>query len=446
MPSTSRIFAAAMGILVTLASAAALLAADEDPLMGKKVTVITWDAHYKVGDKAVGQPELGDVLTVDKVKGDWLGFEGHTGFLKKADVVASDKAIKYLTDKINGDPSAGGFHNRGICRQKRGEYDKAIADFSEAIRRDPKNYSAYNSRAVTWQDKQDNDKAITDFDNAIRLKPKYSQAIYNRGNSWRNKGNYDKAIEDYSSCLQIDPKYELAYINRGIAYSQKHDDDKAIEDFTEAIRLNPKNADTYQNRGTSWFAKRDYENAIADYGDALRLDPKNAADYFDRGNTWSQKGEYAKAIDDFSEAIKLNPQYADAYLNRAIAEVNHDEFEKGIADYDELIRLNPNSSAAFNNRGWPLINLATLAEPSRTTTNPFDSTRTTRMRFQIVPCCWRRARMRRFATARRQWPTPRSCARCRIGSRILRSRRWRLCSPKRASSRTQSSVCKRRSI
>ena len=49
---------------------------------------------------------------------------------------------------------------RGNHSLKQMEYDKAIADFTEAIRLDPKNAKAYRSRGVAWAHKQEFAKAI----------------------------------------------------------------------------------------------------------------------------------------------------------------------------------------------------------------------------------------------------------------------------------------------
>lgn len=133
--------------------------------------------------------------------------------------------------------------------------------------------ATYFNRGIEWHAKHDYEQAIADYTEAIRLNPKYASAFYNRGNSWRARRDNDRAIADYTEAIRLNPKYAAAYNNRGNGWHDKRDYDRAIADYTEAIRLNAGYASAYYNRGNSWSEKRDYERAIADYNEAIRLNP-----------------------------------------------------------------------------------------------------------------------------------------------------------------------------
>ena len=70
---------------------------------------------------------------------------------------------------------------RGISAYEKGDHDKAIADYTEAIRLDPNYAEAYCDRAVAYSDKGDYDSTIADCTEAIRLNPKYAEAYFMRG-------------------------------------------------------------------------------------------------------------------------------------------------------------------------------------------------------------------------------------------------------------------------
>jgi len=154
------------------------------------------------------------------------------------------------------------------------DYDRAIVDYTEAIRLDPKFAFAYNNRCNAYHRKGDNDRAIADCTEAIRLDPKYAFAYNNRGLAYAGKGDYDRAIVDYTEAIRLDPKYALAYNNRGNAYFKKGDYDRAISDYTEAIRLDPKLASALYWRGVAKQRKGDKRGGDSDIAAARSIDPK----------------------------------------------------------------------------------------------------------------------------------------------------------------------------
>jgi len=97
--------------------------------------------------------------------------------------------------------------------------------------------SAYYSRGNAYKEKGELDRAIVDYTNAIALKPKDADFYYNRGNAYDDRGEVDHAIEDYTEAIAIDPKLALAYTNRGVAYKKKGEVDRAIADHDNAIAI-----------------------------------------------------------------------------------------------------------------------------------------------------------------------------------------------------------------
>jgi tetratricopeptide (TPR) repeat protein len=159
--------------------------------------------------------------------------------------------------------------------------------------------------------------AIADYSEAIRRDPNYVDALKNRGNAHLAKGEYDKAIEDYTAAIKLDPKHAQAYQNRALAFCAQKEYDKAIDDYDEVIHLGLKTARVYNDRGHVAELKKDFDKAIADYTDAIRLDPNYGLAYVNRGYTWESKGDYEKALADYTEAIRHDPRSPLGYAARA---------------------------------------------------------------------------------------------------------------------------------
>ena len=134
-------------------------------------------------------------------------------------------------------PDASALANRGNSYNSKGDYDCAIADYSEAIRLNPKFAEAFNNRGYSYANKGDYHRAIADYSEAIRLNPKDPDVFNNRGYSYVNKGDYDHAITDYSEAIRLNPQYAKAFKHRSAAYMKKGDRDHSIADLTESLKL-----------------------------------------------------------------------------------------------------------------------------------------------------------------------------------------------------------------
>ena len=113
-------------------------------------------------------------------------------------------------------------------------------------------WAAQDSRTY----KGEYDKAIEDYAEAIRLDPKQVLAYVYRGRAWAFQDKYDKAIQDYSEAIRLDPKSAAGYSGRALVWNAQNEYDKAIKDFTDAIRADPKNIAAFFGRGNVWLTKR----------------------------------------------------------------------------------------------------------------------------------------------------------------------------------------------
>ena len=195
------------------------------------------------------------------------------------------------------------------------------------------------------------DKAIAEYSEAIRLNPYHANARNNRGLAYKEIGEIDLALRDYDEAIKLMPEDDAPYLHRGLAYESKGDLDRAINDFTKAIELNRNDALVYRNRGRVKSELDRHNEAILDYGKAIGLDPNDAATYVNRGRVKSKLGRYEEAILDYDKAIEFALNDASIYINRGKAQFSLEQYEKALFDYDKAIEVDPDSALAYINRG-----------------------------------------------------------------------------------------------
>jgi tetratricopeptide (TPR) repeat protein len=129
------------------------------------------------------------------------------------------------------------FYSRGWAYARKGDYDRAIADYDRALQLNPSLANAYYSLGVAYEHKGDFDRAIGDFDQALRLTPNDADAFYGRGLAYARRGYYDSAIQDYDQALRINSSYAAAFYNRSRAYMHKGDYLRAMADHGHFLWL-----------------------------------------------------------------------------------------------------------------------------------------------------------------------------------------------------------------
>ena len=158
-----------------------------------------------------------------------------------------DRAVADYNEAIRLDPKyALAYYNRGNAYYRQG---RPRPRHRRLQRGDPTRpeirLRLQQPRGRATTDKGDYDRAIADYNEAIRLDPKFAHAYSQPRHRLLPEGDLDRAIADYGEAIRLDPKFAYAYNNRGNACYDKHDENRAIADYSEAIRLDPKYAQAY---------------------------------------------------------------------------------------------------------------------------------------------------------------------------------------------------------
>jgi hypothetical protein len=128
------------------------------------------------------------------------------------------------------------------------EYDRALADYNEAIRLDPKYNTAWSNRGELWRLKGDLDRALADQDQGIRLKSDDAFSFNARGDTLRYKGEFARALADYDKALQLSPGAIPAFAGKGLTYEKMGDVTRARAEFQNAVNSKTQHRSDYNRQ------------------------------------------------------------------------------------------------------------------------------------------------------------------------------------------------------
>ena len=115
-------------------------------------------------------------------------------------------------------------------------------------------------------------RAVAEYTEAIRIEPRSALAYMGRGVARAKAGRVKQAIADQTEAIRIDPRASAAaFRNRGRDHSDPGAVKSALADFTEAIRLEPQDAGDLCDRATVYNRLGKYALAIADANEGVRL-------------------------------------------------------------------------------------------------------------------------------------------------------------------------------
>ena len=260
----------------------------------------------------------GHKYQVDDLNSPWLGMTTpHVTFISTAamimvltmNTIAAQEAFpssekEYLSGLIPGDAIA------------EAEVNRLIVEYSKQIKANPNESEFYIKRGGAYLQGQRFDKAIQDFSEAIRLSDA-DLAYFGRGMALGRDGLINEGVKDLSVYIRRHPLSSIAYTKRGVRYLWKGEIGRAKNDFLKAISIDAGNAEAHDDLGVIYARAGDYDNAIQYFKAAIRLEPTYHKAYHNLALTYYLTGREQQALTIIDHAIKLRPGARDSLLLKA---------------------------------------------------------------------------------------------------------------------------------
>ena len=279
------------------------------------------------------------------------------------------------------DPEADALRKRASGHFQNKDYDSAIADWTDVIRKGGAIWLDYNERGRAYYGKGQNAQALADFNQAISLAGHGPEPHFNRALVHERNRDYGEARDDLDAAInRHGPVAAEYYINLARMYSNMSNYSQAILTYDKLIEMYDK--DKSVERGDKAFAfylrglaKRNqvlaerarcptrippdpgcmdpmrFAVAVLDLEQALIYAPNNAYANFEKGWIAAEIGNTPVAIEAYSAAIKADSTYSMAYNNRGVQYSKLKQNELAFSDYNDAIRYDANNKFAWANRG-----------------------------------------------------------------------------------------------
>lgn len=259
---------------------------------------------------------------------------------------------------------------RGRQRRQNGDYQGALADYTQALHLDPRLCRGYQERAQIQLDLENPEAALSDlwvarrYDSTGRSdftrsqihqhldeteaaiealtqaldKQMSSGMMWQRAKLYKEQGHWVEAIADLTQILILDPSYWSAYHERAQLHILLRNIPEAIRDYSHLIAQDPQ-AKFYYQRGVLYYHSDQWVESLEDFNQVLSLDPSHVAAYFYRGNLYFELGEVQLAFQDYDQVLHLDPLEFDlspedeyGFYARALAQIHLGDPEAATAD------------------------------------------------------------------------------------------------------------------
>ena len=170
-----------------------------------------------------------------------LAFSIFLAFNTQQRIRVWENGLVLFSDVIEKNPNLPfAYNNRGYAYQKYyNDMDKALADYSTAIRIDSTYYRSLSNRGVVYFNLGDPENAIRDFSRSLRYHPQNEDALLGRANSLSSLGRYADAIPDYNQYLTLQPGNAQAWLWLGVARYNTGAHQEALKNVRQSRKIEP---------------------------------------------------------------------------------------------------------------------------------------------------------------------------------------------------------------
>lgn len=245
-------------------------------------------------------------------------------YLESRNLLQAENELKKASEIAPESPTI--IYNFGRLQLSKGETDKAIKYFKDAIAKKPLFVKAYDAIGEIYEDMGDVQSAIKYYEAAHDISSSNTDRLITLSKLYKKAGETDRAeniLKDAVSDVRQDVSTSGHLM--GEMYLAKNENEKALEILIKAYKKNSSDTSIMQSLAEAYRKVGQPEQAIEIYKEILKINPNNASAYYSMGKTFLEVGIKDKAIKALKKAWELNP-----HSNEITADL------KALAEKDKL--------------------------------------------------------------------------------------------------------------
>lgn len=244
--------------------------------------------------------------------------------------------------------------DEGRQLQAEGDYEDALAAFSQAIQKNPRLTEAHLGIGDVFRGQGDYDQAASAYRTAIRTNPNNFDARYYYGLTNQLDGLTEAAIASYERALRIRPDSFPANRDMGSAQLQHGDARAAIPYAQRATELDPESQAAWANLAAAYSLVGDYTGAIEAYRQTLELGEPAEPIMLGLADAHIQLGNFSRAENVLRATLRTESSPI-GYERLGFVLFRQARFEDALAAYNEALRASPDDLSALNGAGVCLM-------------------------------------------------------------------------------------------
>jgi Tfp pilus assembly protein PilF len=164
------------------------------------------------------------------------------------------------------------FLQKGNEKWERGDQVGALADFNQALQKDPRHFESLLTRGRFYFKTGKKDLALADFAKALEVKPGNADVLLLRAECYQLNKEHDKALDDLNQVIKNGAPGSRAFEMRAMLRLAKGEADKAETDFEQGMKAGKLSAAGWRNAALLKQKKEKHDIAVNYFSEALKSD------------------------------------------------------------------------------------------------------------------------------------------------------------------------------